>query len=150
MGEDATVWHRTAATWALEPNPSKSTLLTAFGCDATDVYAVGGQDVIHSDGTTWTEVAVTLENSVNGVTCNPSSGEVLIVGFGGMKQRLVGSTWIDDFSAVPHANLHGSWSDGHGAFWVAGGNFVSNPVAGEARRATIGRYGVGIVPPPPF
>jgi hypothetical protein len=150
VGEDATVWHRTGTTWALMTNPSKSTLLTTYGCSAKDVYAVGGQDVIHGDGTTWTEVAVTLDNSVNGVTCDPASGEVLIVGFGGMKQRLVGGAWIDDFSSVPHADLHGSWSDGQGAFWVAGGDFVSDPVPGAARRATIGRYGIGIIAPPPF
>ena len=66
VGEDATVWHRAGTTWALAPNPSKSTLLTVYGCSATDVYAVGGQDVIHADGATWTEVGVTLDNAVNG------------------------------------------------------------------------------------
>jgi hypothetical protein len=32
-------------------------LLTVFGCSASDVYAVGGSDVIHSDGTGWSKVS---------------------------------------------------------------------------------------------
>jgi hypothetical protein len=149
VGEFATVWHRKGTTWALEKNPSMSTLLTVYGCSAGDVYTVGGQDVIHTSGAGWSEAAVKLENAVNGVTCNPP-GDVLVVGFGGMKQRLVQGSWVDDFSAEPHADLHGSWGDGHGAFWVAGGDFISDPAPGVARRATIGRYGVGVVPPPAF
>src|SRR5262249_2499869 len=104
------------------------------------------QDVLHSDGGgTWTKVDVVLGNSVNGVACNPG-GEVLIVGFGGLKQRLVGGQWIDDFKSEPYGDLHGSWADGAGAFWAAGGDFASMPAAGKPREAIIARYGAGTVP----
>ncbi len=153
VGESGTIWHRTGTTWALEPNPATSNLLTVYGCSATDVYAVGGQDVLHSDGGgTWTEVSINLGNSVNGVTCGPGddgADAVLVVGFGGLKQRLVDGQWINDFTLAPYADLHGSWADGAGAFWTAGGDFSSDPVAGEARTAVIARYGAGTVTPLP-
>jgi hypothetical protein len=149
VGESGTIWHRKGTTWALETNPATSNLFTVYGCSATDVYAVGGQDVLHSDGGgTWTRVDVMLGNSVNGVTCNPG-GAVLLVGFGGLKQRLVGGAWVDDFTLEPYADLHGSWADGHGAFWAAGGDFVSSASAGKARRAVLARYGPGTVAPFP-
>ena len=146
VGEAATIWHLKGATWTQETNPAKSNLLTVHGCSATDVYAVGGQDVLHSDGTTWSKVDVTLGNSVNGVACG-AAGEVLLVGFGGLKQRLVDGKWIDEFTSMPYGDLHGAWADGHGAFWAAGGDFVSKASSGAARKAIIGRYGPGEVPP---
>ncbi len=144
VGEFATVWHKKGAEWKLESDPpvAKSTLLTVFGCSASDVYAVGGSDVIHSDGKGWSKVSVSLSNVVNGVTCG-ASGEVLLVGFGGLKQRLASGAWVDEFDKDPTGDLHGSWNDGHGAFWAAGGDFVSKPVAGKARRATLARWGAG-------
>jgi hypothetical protein len=145
IGESGTVWHRKGTSWAQEANPATSNLFTVYGCSATDVYAVGGGDVLHSDGGgTWTKLPVTLDNSVNGVTCNPG-GAVLVVGFGGLKQRLVDGGWVDDFTSMPNGDLHGSWADGRGAFWAAGGDFVSMPSPGKARRAIIARYGAGTV-----
>jgi hypothetical protein len=145
VGESGTIWHRKGSTWNLEPNPATSNLFTVYGCSATDVFAVGGQDVLHTDGRgTWTRVNVTLGNSVNGVTCNPG-GAVLIVGFGGLKQRLVSGTWVDEFTSEPYGDLHGSWADGHGAFWAAGGDFISSAAPGKHRRAIIARYGAGTV-----
>jgi len=145
VGESGTIWHRKGTTWALETNPATSNLLTVYGCGATDVYAVGGQDVLHSSGDgTWTQVAVTLGNSVNGVTCG-AGGEVLLVGYGGLKQRLVNGKWINEFALEPYSDLHGSWADGDGAFWTAGGDFASPAVAGKARDAVIARYGAGTV-----
>lgn len=145
VGEAGTVWHRKGGTWSLETTPATSHLLTVFGCSATDVYAVGGQDVLHSDGAAWTKVDVKLGNSVNGVACN-KAGDVLIVGSGGLKQRFTGGHWINDFTQEPYGDLHGAFADASGAFWTAGGDFVSKPSAGVARKGIIGRYGTGIVP----
>lgn len=146
VGEAGTVWHRKGGAWTLESEPpvATSTLLTVFGCSASDVYAVGGNSVIHSDGAAWSKASVTLSNAVNGVTCG-APGEVLIVGFGGLKQRLVGGAWVDEFDKEPYGDLHGSWADGQGAFWAAGGDFISKPAANKARKALIGRYGKGTV-----
>jgi hypothetical protein len=152
-GEYGTVWHRKGTTWTLESNPAKSNLLTVFGCSASDVYAVGGSDVLHADGSgAWTRVTdVMLTNSVNGVTCGPSAGagsasEVLIVGFGGLKQRLVAGAWVNEFDVAPTDDLHGSWSDGCGSFWAAGGDFISPASPGAHRTAALARYGQGQVP----
>lgn len=146
VGESGTTWHRKGTTWTLETNPATSNLFAVYGCSATDVYAVGGQDVLHTDGSgTWTKLGVTLGNSVNGVTCNPG-GAALIVGFGGLKQRLVDGGWVNDFTSPPSGDLHGAWADGTGAFWAAGGDFISNPTPGNARPAIIARYGAGTVP----
>lgn len=145
VGEAATVWHRSGSSWSLESTPATSNLLTVHGCSASDVYAVGGQDVIHSDGKTWAKVAIEIHNVVNGVACGPG-GDVVIVGGGGLKQRLVDGAWIDDFKSEPYGDLHGAWIDAKGASWVAGGDFASLPAAGVARKAVIGRYGIGVVP----
>ena len=143
VGEYGTIWHRTGTTWALEANsPPLATgnLTTVQGCSASEVYAVGGQDVLAWDGTSWTRAGVTLENGVNGVSC-ASPGNVVIVGFGGLKQRLVGGAWVSDFSSDPHQDLHGVWADPAGGFWAVGGNFVGDPVPGASRAGTIGYYG---------
>lgn len=150
VGEAGTVWHRRGSTWALESEPplAKSNLLTVFGCSAKDVYAVGGVDVLHTDGTGgWAAVETGTDiNGANGVTCG-APGEVLIVGGGGLKQRLAGGTWADEFDVEPFGDLHGAWSDGEGSFWAAGGDFVSMAAAGKPRKATVARYGPGSVRP---
>lgn len=151
VGEAGTVWHRKGGAWMLESDPplAKGTLLTAFGCSATDVYAVGGSDVLHSDGAAWSKVTISLSNLVNGVTCG-APGEVLIVGFAGLKQRLVDGKWVDEYDVEPNGDLHGSWADGQGSFWAAGGDFISKASAGKARKAIITRYGKGSVASPTF
>jgi len=148
VGELGTVWHRKGTTWTLESEPpvAQSTLLTVYGCSATDVYAVGGLDVLHSDGAGWSKVDVSLSNAVNGVTCG-AAGEVLLVGFGGLKQRFEGGAWINEFDVEPYGDLHGSWADGRGAFWAVGGDFISKPVDGKARKAIVARYGPAQVAP---
>lgn len=143
VGEYGTIWHRTGTTWALEANdPPLATgnLTTVNGCSASEVYAVGGNDVLVWDGTSWSRANVSLENSVNGVSC-AAPGDVVIVGSGGVKQRLVAGTWVSDFAAEPHQDLHGVWSDPTGAFWAVGGDFVSDPVPQASRAGVLGYYG---------
>jgi hypothetical protein len=143
VGEAGTIWHRVGTTWALEANnPPLATgnLTTVSGCSDTEVYAVGGNDVLVSNGKTWTRANVMLESGVNGVAC-ASPGNVAIVGFGGLKQRLVSGQWVTDFAVEPHEDLHGTWADPAGGFWAAGGNFVSDPVAGAGRAGVVGYYG---------
>jgi hypothetical protein len=145
VGENGTVWHRRAGAWALESNPpvAAGTLLTVNGCGPSNVYAVGGRDVLHSDGDgKWTRlpVSATLPNDVNGVSCG-GDGHVALVGGGGLKERLTGGAWTDDFAAEPHTDLHGAWTDPSGAFWAAGGDFVSGPVDGGRRAGVLAYFG---------
>jgi hypothetical protein len=144
VGEAATIWHRKNGAFALETNPAQGTLTTVHGCGASEIYAVGGRDVLRSDGATWTRVNVTLLNDVNGVGCGPS-GAAAIVGGGGLKQRLANGAWIDDFALDPHTDLHGAWADGAGDYWAVGGNFVSAAAPGVSRQGVIARYGRGSV-----
>jgi hypothetical protein len=148
VGEQGTVWHRRGAAWSLESMPpvAMGTLLTVQGCGPSEIYAVGGRDVLRSDGTAWTrlDVSRTLENDVNGVSC-AAPGTVALVGGGGLKERLANGTWTSDFAQEPHQDLHGVWSDGAGGYWAAGGDFVSGPLDGGTRAGVLAYYGE--VPP---
>ncbi|MEZ4302258.1 MAG: hypothetical protein R3B70_45440 [Polyangiaceae bacterium] len=142
VGEQGTIWHRTSAGWALEtsdPPLTGSRLFTVHGCSGTDVFAVGGQSVLHRDAGGWSTVDISLGNQVNGVSCGPA-GSAAIVGFGGLKQRLVGGAWLDEFDSEPYDNLHATWADGAGAFWAVGGDFLTGPKDAK-RKGVVARYG---------
>lgn len=146
-GEVGTLWHRTGTTWALEPEPpiATGTLFTVHGCSATEVYAVGGLDVLRKDGDTWGKLDIELTGGVNGVSCG-RPGEVAIVGSGGLKQRLVDGAWVDEFTHKPYSDLHAVWADGAGAFWAVGGDFISSPAPMQQRKGVVGRFGPGSIP----
>jgi len=146
VGEGGVIWHRSATGWQLESDLTLATgsLLTVAGCNANEVYAVGGTDVLRRAGGKWTREPVTLTGVVNGVAC--SADGVVIAGSGGLKQRKAGGAWRDDSSQQPYANLHAAWADGHGAFWVAGGDFLSPATPGRSRDGVVGRYGLGTAP----
>lgn len=150
VGEQGTIWHRAAGTWTFEggdPPLTQSRLFTVHGCGEDDVYAVGGQSVLHRDAIGWSEVDIALGNLVNGVACGPP-GSAVVVGFGGLKQRLVDGAWIDEFSVEPYADLHSAWADGQGVFWAAGGDFLAPPKDGR-RKGVVARYGpTGVVRAP--
>jgi hypothetical protein len=147
VGEYGTIWHRRGSGWSLEadsPPLATGNLTTVSGCGATEVYAVGGQDVLVSDGTRWTRANVSLENVVSGVACG-SPGRVVIVGSAGVKQRLAAGQWANDFADEPHQDLHSAWADPGGGYWAVGGDFVSDPVAGAVRAGTVAYYGPATV-----
>lgn len=146
VGEKGTIWRRKGVDWALESDGSftMGRLFTVAGCSATEVYAVGSSVVLRSDGKAFKKVDVTLSNLVNGVTCGPS-GSAAIVGFGGLKQRLVAGVWLDDLASMPFDDLHAVWSDGGGNYWAVGGDFSSGPMAGKKRAGVVARFGKGTV-----
>lgn len=146
VGEAGTIWHRGPSGWELQSDPpiATGTLFTVHGCGASEVYAVGGQDVLRSDGQAWTKLDVALTNTVNGVACG-APGEAALVGFGGMKQRLVDGAWIDEFTKEPHGDLHAVWAEGEGVYWAVGGDFLTKATPGARRRGLVARYGPGQV-----
>jgi hypothetical protein len=150
VGEAGTIWHRTGGAWTLASDPpvAHGTLLTVNGCAPNDVYAVGSRDVLHYDGAAWKAEPVTLLNDVNGVSCGTRAGanEVLIVGFGGLKQRREGGVWIDDFGTPPFKDLHGAWVDPSGGLWGAGGDFVAQPQPNVTRDGVLAHYGDAQIP----
>jgi hypothetical protein len=146
VGEYGTIWHKKGADWQLESDPplASGTLFTVAGSGASEVYAVGGFDVLRSDGSSWQKVDVSLGNGVNGVASG-GAAEAAIVGFGGLKQRLEAGAWLDDFTVPPHADLHAVWADGAGTYWAVGGAFVASSQPGAAREGIVARFGPGRV-----
>lgn len=146
VGEYGTIWHRTAGGWALESDPpiATGTLFTVFGCSETEVYAVGGKDILQWDGMAWARLDVTIFNGVNGVSCG-GPGEVAVVGNGGLKRRLVEGAWVDELAVEPYGDMHAVWADGAGAFWAVGGDFFSKPAPGMPRKGLVARFGKGQV-----
>jgi hypothetical protein len=143
VGELGTIWHRVGANWSLEaasPPLATGNLTTVSGCSDTDVYAVGGEDVLRWNGKSWSRLNVDLENAVTGVAC-AAAGDAVIVGFGGLKQRLTQGRWQSDFAYDPHQYLHGAWADPSGAFWAAGGDYASDPMPGVGRAGLVGYFG---------
>jgi hypothetical protein len=148
VGEAGLIWHKVGADWFIESDPpiASGNLLTVHGCSATEVYAVGGRDLLQYDGSVWTKVDKSFGNDVNGVFCAEPAGAALsLVGMGGLKQREVDGTWNDDFTKPPHGDLHATWIDDTGAVWAAGGDFISSPKAGQPRNGIVARYGPGKV-----
>jgi len=142
VGEQGTIWHRTKAGWAFEggdPPLVTNRLFTVNGCAVDDVYAVGTQNVLHRDATGWSKLTVDLGNQVNGVACG-GPGSAAIVGFGGLKQRLVDGQWVNEFDSEPYTNLHAVWADGQGAFWAVGGDFLTGPKDGAKREGVVARF----------
>ncbi|MEW5854938.1 MAG: hypothetical protein AB2A00_39545 [Myxococcota bacterium] len=149
VGEHGTIWHRTASGWTLEsaqytPPLASGTLFTVHGCSSTDVWAVGGNSVLHSDGTTWSKVPVTLNSQVNGVSCGPD-GAVALVGFGGMKMRRVNGEFVDESEIEPYNDLHAAWIDPAGTVWASGGDWLAPAGPGRVREGVVARYGSGTV-----
>lgn len=146
VGEKGTIWHKSLGAWSLvDPPPVSTKLLTIAGCSATEIYAVGANVVLRSDGQTFSKVDVALTNLVNGVACGPS-GSVLLVGDGGQKQRLVDGAFENDLAAAPFDDLHGAFAEGNGVFWAVGGDFYSGAKPpGVKRKGVVARFGPGAI-----
>ena len=147
VGEAGIIWHKEGSEWVNQSDPpvANGTLTTVHGCSSDDVYAVGGRDVLHFDGTAWSKVDLSLGNDVNGVYC-AAPDSVGITGMGGLKQRLVNGEWQNEFASDPHGDLHSIWADEEGSFWVAGGDFITGVKPNQPRNGIIARYGQEFIP----
>lgn len=146
VGEGGTVWHLRGDAWSLDEVPSKAPFRTVNGCDAADVWVVGGPDVVHWDGAVWSREDVSVAGTANGVACL-GRGDVAVVGNGGLKLRKVAGAWLDERGLAPLSDLHSVYSDGAGVLWAAGGDFVSPVTQGASRSGVLGRFGPGVVAP---
>jgi hypothetical protein len=153
VGDAGIIWHKTAGSWRREAEGlATGRLTTVAGCSATEVYAVGGRDLLVSNGATWTRASVDplkLINDLNGVSCSaglaPTAPRVVVVGGGSLKLRLVDGVWQSDFGSAPLSDLHGAWADPSGAFWGVGGQFATGPEAGVKRGGVVGRFAADAV-----
>ena len=148
VGEAGVVWHRTASVWKREAEGiATGRLTTVAGCGPNEVYAVGGRDLLVSNGTEWKRAEIDPQkilNDLNGVSCN--GGRVVVVGGGSLKLRLVNGVWESDFGSEPFMDLHAAWADSSGAFWGAGGQFATSAKAGAKRKGVIARFAADVVP----
>ncbi len=147
VGEKGTIWHRGAGGWVLESDPPivSSILFTVHGCGADQIYAVGGLSALRSSGAgNWTKESLKPSNSINGVAC-AAPDQVIIVGGGGQKQRLVDGVWTNEYDIPPFVDLHAAWAAADGTFWVVGGDFLSGSSPNQPRDGMIARYGKGTV-----
>lgn len=146
VGEAGVVWHRTRGTWRREAEGlATGRLTTVAGCSATEVYAVGGRDLLVSNGSEWKRAeidALMLVNDLNGVSC--AAGRPVVVGGGSLKLRLVNGAWESDFGSEPYTDLHAAWADPSGSFWGAGGEFTAAPRAGVRRNGVLARFGANV------
>ena len=69
-----------------------------------------------------------------------AAGDVAIVGFGGLKQRLVKGAWIDEFSTAPFVDLHAAWSPAPGEVWAVGGDWIGK-ATDAPRRGVVAHFG---------
>jgi hypothetical protein len=124
VGERGTLWHRTARGWEDHSRPTASTLFSVHGCGTDDVYAVGGTQVLHFDGTAWTNVGPPIFATAIGVACGATGA--LISGSGGLKLRWdrATDTWHDEQLVEPWVtDFHAASIDAGGGAWAVGGNF---------------------------
>jgi photosystem II stability/assembly factor-like uncharacterized protein len=145
VGDAGVIWHRENGTWTREGQGLPTgRLTTVAGCDTNRIFAVGGRDLLQSlDGRTWQRADVLLVNDLNGVSCR--DGNVVTVGGGSLKLRLVEGKWVSDFGSKPFTDLHATWVDETGAAWAVGGQFVAAPRPNATRNGVVARYGPGLV-----
>jgi hypothetical protein len=149
VGEAGIVWHRANGAFVREAQGvAMNRLTTVAGCSKDQVFAVGGRELLSSNGKAeWTRSDMLLVNDINGVACANVAGKpsAVIVGGGSLKLRLVDGKWVDDFGSKPLIDLHGAWVDETGALWGVGGQFAAGAKAGTIRNGTVARYGPGLV-----
>lgn len=150
VGEAGVIWHRANGAWTREgTGVANGRLTTITGCSKTELYAVGGRNLLIYDGTTWTKSTEPLVNDVNGVSCKTSPspyGNVEIVGGGSLKLRRVGDAFESDFGSKPFVDLHGAWIDPTGAMWGVGGQFNAAASPNATRDGVIARYASDVAP----
>ena len=145
VGEYGEIWHRANTAWTREGQGiANGRLTTITGCSKTELYAVGGRNLLLYENGAWKKSDELLVNDVNGVSCATAAspfGNVEIVGGGSLKLRRVNGAFENDFGAEPLVDLHGAWIDPTGVMWGVGGQFNAAAKAGATRDGVIARYG---------
>jgi hypothetical protein len=149
VGQGGTILRRqSTGAWDDLSLSSPTSLLTVHGCSPDEIYAVGGQLLLHYDGAAWTEIPdVEIFNTLNGVSCGEDT--VLVVGNGAVKlryDRQSGQWFNEQFKPPATTDFHAAYVAPGGDLWATGGNFLTPPTFGE-RTGIIGYRG-NLSPPP--
>jgi len=149
VGQRGTILHWDGSGWTPQDGGVTGMLFTVSGNGPDDVWIVGGPmtTVLHNTGSGWQSEPpsgeVFFSNGLNGVSVN-ATGDMMVVGFTGVKWRRMDGCWIADSEQEPWDDLHGAWLGPSGHGFGVGGGFVVAP----ATHGTIGYW--GIEPPVPM
>ena len=105
-----------------------------WGTSSSNVYVVGG-GIYHWNGSTWTDLGVSIPNTMYAVR-GTSPSDVTAVGYGGGFVRYNGSTWTSGSSGTL-PTMYGLWSAGDGDLFAAGYLGSTGMIARGVRGATV-------------
>lgn len=123
--------------------PGEPNLRTVRGRSGDDVWAVGGDgnaEIVHWDGSTWSEVDIDPycgDRPLNGVWTAPGE-PVWITGTNGVMARFDGTEWTCADSGAAQEHYHAVWPQGDDMLFVGGNLFSQVDSVGH-----IARYGLG-------
>jgi len=123
VGDNATVLRFQNGGWLpLASPPSTSDLNAVWGTSLTDLYAVGGGDILHFDGTVWRAIITGYVNRLNKVW-GPAPNAVFIVGDNGTLLRYDGTT-LRFLAAGTLNDLNDVWGPSATSVFVVGNGGV--------------------------
>jgi hypothetical protein len=125
-------------TWRQETMPTSEPLLSAWGRDREDVYAVGGRafgEIVHYDGRGWSLVKeLSIPNGLTGVFTSPDA-PTIAVGPQFVFELDAGNQLVQaKLPALGATQLHGVWGDGEGTTYVVGGEMYVPAKSGTILR----------------
>ncbi len=132
VGAAGTVLRSNGTEWRRDPVPTREPLFSAWGRGADDVYAVGGNgggEILHFDGTRWSQVIVVPSGQALRGVFAPADGPVIAVGpqfiFDVAGDGSVTQAQLPELSPAPV--LHAVWGDENGTTYTVGGDLYAYP-----------------------
>jgi len=123
VGDNGTALRFQAGGWSpLGSPPSTSGLNGVWGSSLKNLYAVGGGDIIHFDGTAWRAVIIGYTNQLNKVW-GAGPDDVFIVGNGGTLLRYDGKT-LRFLTSGTANDLNDVWGESPNSVFVVGSGGV--------------------------
>lgn len=118
VGDDAIIAHYDGQTWnrTIAGSPFKSSI---WGSGPTDVYALSTFDLVHYDGTGWTEVDLDA-GAGDGQVWGTGANDVWVVTDSSEMSHFDGASWetLDTFDFV--GDLAAIWGPAPDDLWAAG------------------------------
>lgn len=161
VGAGGTILHWDGAAWSAQDSGVHTPLSGISGRSAADVWAVGASStILHYDGAAWTAFesadGPVFGGTLQGVSA-AASGEVFVVGIGGVKLVLTpAGGHLQESLLGTTDDLHGVWGDEQGLAFAVGGDYSDPADTMDLRPGTIAYRGCAIAteglpaaPPPP-
>lgn len=132
VGAGGTVLRSDGTNWRRDPVPTREPLFSTWGHGTDDVYAVGGRgagEIIHFDGTQWSQVLeLPTGHGLRGVFTS-ADGSATTVGsqyiFHIARDGSVSQAQLPELDSSPV--LHGVWGDEAGSTYAVGGDLDAYP-----------------------